>query len=177
MPSKTQPPLLPIWIITGTPGTGKTTLAKALGKTLRARVIQEKEFVRKHRLGTYDSAAREWDVDVGKYRAALRKEIRLATRPLILEGHLLCEMRLPVKGVILLSCPAQELEKRLRARHYSEVKIWDNVMAEENNYCLTHARKNYVHTPRLRINTHSDKKVIVSRCRSWIQRQFRGHTS
>lgn len=170
MPRTTRPP---VFLLTGTPGTGKTTWAKALGKSLKLKVIAEKAFVKKHRLGTWDPTQKEWEVDLAKYARALKQEMRSATRPLLLEGHLLCEIRLPVNGVIVLTCSPTELERRLRARQgYSEVKVQDNVFCEEQEYCLSRVKTNYPRVPRLVVATHKPKKGVRSRLVDWVSKQI-----
>lgn len=128
-------------IITGTPGTGKTTLAGMLGKKLKAKVINELRLAKKK--GIAEKTGKELEVDLKKLKSILLKEFKKHER-LIIEGHLLCELKLPVDLVIVLKCNPKLLEERLRKqRNYSEEKIMDNVFCEETRYCLAKALKNY----------------------------------
>lgn len=157
-------------LLTGTPGTGKTELAHFLGKKLQARVIEEKTVASKKGVGIWDAQTKEYDVDLKKLQAALKKELQHEKKPVILEGHLSCEFKLPVDGIILLTCPLPVLEKRLRKRGYSELKIQDNLFCEETEYCETGVQKNYSRVPTRKIATHRPKKVIRATLLNWILR-------
>ncbi|MDP2666813.1 MAG: AAA family ATPase [Candidatus Diapherotrites archaeon] len=157
-PPRTRSPF--ILLITGTPGTGKTTHAAFLGKKLNAKVISEKTFTRRMELGKMNALTKEFEVNLQAYADALIHLIGETEKNLIIEGHVACEMNIPVDLVIVLRCDSKVLEKRLRSRGYSEVKIYDNVMAEENGYCLMRVRKNYSPKKIIIVQTHTPKKVV-----------------
>jgi adenylate kinase len=123
-------------IITGTPGTGKTTVADALGELLKTRVIhineyaQEKDFIIGKEKGSYV-------VDLENLRNALNKEAG------IIEGHLACEMKLRNSFVIVLRCDPGILKKRLKVRGYAPKKIKENLEAEALDYCTLKAMKGF----------------------------------
>lgn len=129
-------------IITGTPGTGKTSIAKALSKSLKVKVLNEKDFINAQKLGKLDEKTGEIEVDVKE----LEKKLNLwlgKQKNAIVEGHLLCETRLKADLVIVLRAEPKFLEKRLAKRNYKQEKILDNLFAEQNGYCLKKAQKNY----------------------------------
>lgn len=129
-------------IITGVPGTGKTTLAGMLGKKMKARAINELRLAKKEGIAE-KKGNREFEIDLNKLKGILLKELK-KHESLIIEGHLLCELKLPVDLVIVLRCRPKTLEERLRkSRAYPEEKIMDNVYCEETGYCLEQAKKNY----------------------------------
>lgn len=162
-------------VVTGTPGTGKTFWAKELGKALRTKVVSDKQLAHAHpSTFTVDTKAHEDVVDITKLAGFIQKEWKGRKTPLIAEGHLLCEMKLPADAIIVLTCQLNELEKRLEKRKYSELKIQDNLFCEEENYCLKQAKTNYSHVPMLVIQTHKPKKVIRERMLDWIQSIRRG---
>ena len=127
-------------LITGSPGTGKSKLAKWLGKKLKHKVIDEKEFAVAHGLGKFDDD--EFVIPMKKLQAALKKELK-ERKKVILEGHTLCEIKLPVDLCIVLEVDPELLEERLKQRNYSELKIQDNVFCEGIEYCKKHAKRNY----------------------------------
>ena len=117
-------------ILTGVPGTGKTSVAKILSEKLGYPVITTKDLVR------------EEYVDTRKLRLKAIWETK-DMEDVILEGHLFCEAKIPVDLVIVLRTHPEELKKRLEARNYPEKKVKENLMAEFVDYCLTKAEERY----------------------------------
>jgi len=133
-----------IIVITGTPGTGKTTLAKEAAEFLGkgTLVLNDAKLARESGCGKRNYA-KELEVGIPELKAAAKKRIA-GKNDAILEGHLFCEARFPADIVIVLRAKPETIEKRLRAkRKYAETKMLDNAMAEANGYCLKAARKNY----------------------------------
>lgn len=128
--------------ITGTPGTGKTFLAKKLAKKLKAKVINEKEFAVKKKAGKLNRKLGEVEVDVKKLEKELNKELKKHEN-VIVEGHLLCDTRLLVNKIIVLTLDPLKLQKRLEKRKYSAEKVLDNVFCETTGYCLERTKKHY----------------------------------
>ncbi len=106
--------------LTGTPGTGKTTLAKILESSYR--VIYLKDF-ESARVG-YDEKRDSYVVDLDY----LSTEILKISGNVVVEGHYAHEM--PVDAAIVLRCHPDVLHKRLENRGYSKEKIRENVEAE-----------------------------------------------
>ncbi|MDP2974076.1 MAG: hypothetical protein Q8N60_03425, partial [Candidatus Diapherotrites archaeon] len=80
---------------------------------------------------------------------------------IVLEGHSLCELRLPVDFVVLLRAKPAVLEKRLQAKGYSELKIQENVFCEANNYCKKRVLRNYKKGKVLAVDTGKTIKEIT----------------
>ncbi|MBU1120855.1 MAG: AAA family ATPase [archaeon] len=141
-------------IITGVPGSGKSILAKRLGKKLGMKVINEKSFSERKGIGKKEKG--ELVVPLERLERELKKELE-KKKSVIIEGHLLAEVRLPVEKVFLVRVNPEELEKRLRKRNYSELKTQENVFCEETNYLGKQLKKNY---PKEKIvEIKSDKKI------------------
>jgi adenylate kinase len=129
-------------IITGTPGTGKSSVAKALGRRIKHMVVNEHQFALEKKIGKWDSDEGELIIPLQQFARELNK-LLAKEKDIILEGHLLCELRLPADFVVLLSVKPEILEKRLQAKGYSELKVQENVFCEANDYCKKRVVRNY----------------------------------
>jgi len=61
----------------------------------------------------------------------------------ILEGHLLSDVKLPLDIIFVLRTRPDVLLERLRERGYDWQKINENVLAEALDYCLQNAEERY----------------------------------
>lgn len=127
-------------IITGTPGTGKTTIVKELSKKIDIEFIDVKKLIEKIKAYRKDKDG-EKEVLLPKFRNALKKELS-KRKNWIIESHLLCEIKLNADFVFVFRCSRNELEKRLKKRKYKKQKIKDNLMVELLDYCYMKAKKN-----------------------------------
>lgn len=123
-------------IMTGTPGVGKSTLAKLLAKQMNIELISLSRFAKENKLVDKNS-----EVDIKK----LSKKLSFLKNKsnYILEGHLACEIPLPADFVFVLRSNPKILSNRLKKRKYSKEKIEENVMSEILDYCLILCEKNY----------------------------------
>jgi len=127
--------------ISGTPGSGKTTLSKALGKKLGFKVLNEKDFALKNRFGAFNDQD-ELEIPLGEFEKKANAYLEKNDN-VILEGHTLCEMKLNVDKFIIITIDPDKLQLRLELRKYSEEKIMDNIFCEGIEYCKKHAKRNY----------------------------------
>ena len=129
-------------IITGTPGTGKTSVAKPLGKRLKHRVLNEKQFALDNKIGNWDAEENELVVPLVPFAKALNSFFA-KEKDVIVEGHMLCELKSKADFVVLLRLNPEILETRLEQRNYTDEKIQDNVFCEGVDYCKKHVERNY----------------------------------
>ncbi len=128
-------------IITGTPGSGKTTLALKVAKYYGLEEWNEKDFALKNSIGSFNEE-NELEIPLKEFEKAANNYLK-KHKKILLEGHTLCEMKLAVDYVVLLKIDPEILEMRLENRGYSGQKIMDNVFCEGIEYCKKNIKKNY----------------------------------
>ncbi len=131
-------------IVTGTPATGKTTVAKRLAKKEKAFYLDVNQIIKQHKLDKHYS--KKWqsilvDVDkLNKWLIRIIKEYQKKKQTIVIDSHL--SHYLPSKYVdlcVVTKCPLQTLQKRLKKRRYSAKKIRENMDAEILDVCLLEA--------------------------------------
>lgn len=143
-----------VLIITGTPCTGKTTLAKNLAQKLNFFNLDVNKLISKYRISEgYDKKRKTKIVDVSKLNKVLiyfikqnslnksNKNIKKC-KGIIIDSHL--SHYLPRKYVdlcIVTKCDIKELNKRLGKKKYAKNKIQENLQAEIFDICHIEAIK------------------------------------
>ncbi len=128
-------------IITGTPGSGKTTIAKKLAKELKAEYVDVNKLVKEFKLiDGYDKKRKCKIVDVKKLVKVLVKLVRNSKKRLVIDSHLshFLDKRY-VEVCIVTKCNLKTLKKRLIKRKYSFKKVRENLDAEIFDVCLNEA--------------------------------------
>jgi len=114
-------------VITGTPGVGKHTIAKEIGKILNLPIIDINEIAKKFNLLEKNDETN--DVDVTKLEKILKKEIKQES---VIVGHLAPYVlsSSQISKVIVLRKNPYDLITVYKKRNYSKEKIKDNIGSE-----------------------------------------------
>ncbi len=117
--------------ITGTPATGKTTVAALVGKKLNWKVIDLNELAHQKELYSgYDEERQTHVVDLDKIQDALDM---IFVPDLIIESHYAHEMKCDY--AIVLRVSPDELRERARDKGWTRKKTEENVLAEIMEVC------------------------------------------
>ncbi|MFW9771375.1 MAG: adenylate kinase family protein [Candidatus Heimdallarchaeota archaeon] len=145
--------------ISGTPGTGKTSVSKAIAEKLNAKLISLNDLViQKNFTTNYDSKR---DTFIFNEKAVKKYLINLIesyepekVNYLLIESHF--SDIIPEKFIdflIILRCHPDELSVRLRKKGYNEEKVIENVQSEILGNCINFFIKKDVKIPILEIDT------------------------
>ena len=120
--------------ISGTPGTGKHTIARALGEALQFQVTDLGTLAKEHGLTRKDEKRDTLVVDIEKLKKFLPKDgIVVSNYAELFSADI----------VIVIRCHPEVLAGRLAARKYKPEKIKENLMAECLDICLASAIKKH----------------------------------
>lgn len=129
-------------VITGSPGTGKSILAKFLTKELGFGLLDLHRYYKQISSG-YDRSKQSYVIDYKKFEKLVREKKKEAKNGLIVDSHIshLLPGRLVDLCVVLICSDLKKLEKRLKLREYPAKKIRENLDAEIFQVCLVEARE------------------------------------
>jgi adenylate kinase len=150
-------------IVSGTPGTGKTTAAKKLARILGYNYLDTAKLIKKYKAyDSYDYKRKCFVVDTRKLNKMLISKIK-ENEYLIIDSHL--SHYLPkkyAKHCIITKCTDLKLlEKRLKRRGYSKSKIRENLDCEIFDVCLNEAKEKKHNITVIDTSKRFDIKKIV----------------
>ena len=154
-------------IVTGTPGTGKTYVAKSVAKTFSLKYIDVKKVILKDKLSEgYDKKRKTKIVDTNKLNKSLVSMIKKSDKGLVIDSHM--SHFIPSKYVdlcIVTKCDLKELSKRLKKRGYHKSKIRENLDSEIFDICYNEAKESghkiLVIDTTKKMNNLNIKKLVV----------------
>jgi adenylate kinase len=133
-------------VLTGTPGVGKSSVARLLASRLNGGHINLSELVKSKGLDCGVDRKRETLIaDTKNVAKKVEEIVAQSTGYVVVEGHFAVDI---VKAedaflVLVLRRSPDELRKVLRAREFKESKVVENVAAEILDICLIDAVEAY----------------------------------
>jgi len=148
-----------IIIISGTPGTGKSSVAYELSKFINAKMISLNELAISNDFSfEYDNDRKTYIVDFKIFLPYIMKKIKKIKKEnpqfLIIESHF--SDIIPNKyidHIVILRCDPDELVNRLKGKNYNLKKITENVQTEILGNCVNYFIQKKTKKPLLEIDT------------------------
>jgi len=146
-------------IISGTPGCGKTSVAKELSNLIDSKIISLNELAISDKFSfEYDQERKTYIVDFEVFLPYILKKIEEIKQDnplfLIIESHF--SDIIPEKFidyVFILRCDPDELFKRLEKKKYDKNKITENTQAEILGNCVNYFIQKQIKAPIFEIDT------------------------
>ena len=143
-----------IILITGTPGTGKTTVSELLAERIGAEIVHISDFATDDVIEGTEGETRI--VDVGKLEQKIKNHI---PNDAVIDGHLSSLMDIGDLVVVLRTEP-RVLEVRLDKRGFDKKKIKENLEAEALDVCLIESLERHENTFEIDTTDRSPEGVV-----------------
>ncbi|MHA1488582.1 MAG: adenylate kinase family protein [Promethearchaeota archaeon] len=153
-----------IVIVSGTPGTGKTSVSMKISKKIGSKVISLNELVVQKKFTLkYDNKRNTYVIDLkrlNKYILEKLHELKQENEDvLIIEGHFADIIHDKyIDYAIVLRCDPNELYHRLKKRGYTTEKIKENVQSEILGSCINFFNQKQLKNMLIEIDT-TDKSI------------------
>lgn len=130
---------MPLIYVGGTPGVGKTTVAKEVARKLGIKYVNLAELAVSEGLVTgYDAERKAHIIDEEAVKRRLRK--LASEESAVVDTHVATAVPSElVEVAVVLRLDPRELKSRLEARGYPPTKVMENVQAEILDSCLIEA--------------------------------------
>ncbi|MFX0035054.1 MAG: adenylate kinase family protein [Candidatus Hermodarchaeota archaeon] len=157
-----------IIVISGTPGTGKTTVSNILSNMINGKVISLNQLaISENYIVKYDKKRNTKVINTEKllqYVISLIKNFKQSNEQIILiEGHFADIIPNEFIDVaIVLRCDPYELMKRLDQRNYSKEKVIENVQSEILGNCANFLFQKSLDIPIYEIDTSKTSPTEIS---------------
>jgi len=157
--------------LSGTPGTGKTSVAKYLQKTGYTIVRLNDLAINQGYVDGIDKTRNTKLIDIQKLNRFIRK--RYSTKDLVFfEGHM-AHLLQSIEKVIILRCHPQKLTKRLQKKGWKTKKIKENIEAETLDIILCeavelHQKKNIFEID----TTNNTSQEVASIIHTFVKKDF-----
>ncbi|MBW2992572.1 AAA family ATPase [Candidatus Woesearchaeota archaeon] len=150
-------------IVSGTPGTGKSFVARRLAHKLGFRYVDVKKVISRYKLRErYDKKRKSWVVDEKRLARVLEGIIKDSKEDLIIDSHLSHFINPKLVDLcIITKCDLKKLEKRLKKKRYNKDKIRENLECEIFDICLNEAHERG-HTIFVINTTHDSKSLNIA---------------
>ena len=158
-----------ILIVSGTPGTGKTTISNNLLNYFKAKVISLNELAISEKLiVNYDTERETSVINEKKLVRHVKKLIEHHNKQdlefLIIESHFSDIIPTQyIDYVIILRCDPDELYLRLKKRGYKKEKIRENIQSEILGNSANYFLNKQLHKPILEIDTTNNSIDVITK--------------
>jgi adenylate kinase len=161
-------------LITGTPGTGKTTVSKLLSKRLNGIYINSGNIVRNGYFLGLDIKRNSLIADIDKLQQFIDNMLLKISRLTVIDS-ILPDIVSPenVLVVVVLHAATEELYARLNKKGFEVKKILENIDAELCKICVQEAIETYGLERVFEIDTtHSDPMETVAQIHEEIRKRL-----
>ena len=165
-------------LVTGTPGTGKTTNARKIAYALKLPYANVTTII-----NTNPQVVEKIEKNVRIIKPSLKKVLeKKLPKSFVIDTHLI-EYIPDVDVIVILRCEPGELKKRLTKRNYSKNKIRENLEVEILDYFTqkTGNKKKVIEVDTSKRSSDENVKIVVDRIKnkkwnkgsiSWFKKDY-----